>query len=308
VEIVFTRAVNSSGLLGGGFVSGFFYGADLLSSEEYPISNEAEVIFTFVPDPEGLLGYPISKPFALSNIWNGVIAHEYQHMISFNQHVFERDGAVETPFLNEALSHLAEDIYSLNDQGFMEETGIENFARVRSYLNNIGNICFTCGTSLEQRGGSYLFMRYLYEQAELGNLPGATDGAEIIQNLLETDRVGQENLAFGALGEGATEENLRDLMGPFAVAVYLSGTAAAHDSSMTEFSGIDLRENQNDNRGTVLSGPGLTQADAFPYTDTVQGNGITYVLISGSTLRAAGGSINLSFAEGSDFGGYVISQ
>ena len=181
--IFLTREVNKLGGSAGGIITGFFYAVDLFSTSTYPQSNEMEIFYTYIPDPSGQHGTAISKSFSLSNILPSVVPHEFQHMINFNMHFFENNGPAEKSFLNEALSHLAEDIYSLNTSNYMEETGIENPARVSGYLDQIDTLCFSCGSSLYQRGGSYLFIRYLYEQAEKGNLSGVSSGQAFIQNL-----------------------------------------------------------------------------------------------------------------------------
>ncbi|MBF0106732.1 MAG: hypothetical protein HQM16_15575 [Deltaproteobacteria bacterium] len=75
----------------------------------------------------------------------------------------------------------------------MTSSGLENPARVSSYLSEVSDVCFTCGTSLRERGGSYLF-RYLYEQAELGNLPAVDSGNELLSALVDTDLRDVENV------------------------------------------------------------------------------------------------------------------
>lgn len=307
VNVVFSRTVNELGASGGGFISGFVYAGDLHARLDYPASNESEVIYTFVPDPEGILGSPISKNFAMSNVWPGVIAHEYQHIINYHHHVFINEGQMEASFLNEGLSHLAEDIYSINEDGYMEYSGIENPVRVRYYLENAPNTCFTCGSTLAQRGGAYLFLRYLYEQAEKNNLASIASGAELISALIDTDATGVENIVTAVFGENAAIAEFKKLLAPFSVAVYLSGSGAENTSSLMQFDGIDLRDVQDDNRGTTLNGPALTQVSSLPHVDTIQGNGVNYLLVTGETIRNSGGKITLGFSSGSDFGGYIIA-
>lgn len=305
--VLFTRVVNGLGASSGGIVTGFFYAIDLFDESQYPMSNEMEVFYTFVPDPSGALGPTISHAFALSNILPGVLPHEYQHMISFNQHYFTNGGSAESGWLNEGLSHLAEDVYNEDGAGYMAAAGLENPARVASYLSNVSNICFSCGTSLNQRGGSYLFLRYLYEQAEAGNLSGASSGAEFIRRLLDTSQRSINNVIWAAFGDSGTEEDFKAELGLFGLAVYLSGTGASDDPRLS-FNGINLRSIQEDNRGTVISGPAIQTVSALPFTDTLMGNGLTYVEISGQTIRESGGTLNFGFDAGAAFGGYVIRE
>lgn len=305
--VLFTRVVNELGSSAGGVVTGFFYAIDLFGSSSYDASNEMEVYYTFVPDPDGEHGVAVTSEFAFSNIYPGVLPHEFQHMISFNQHYFTYGGSAESGWLNEGLSHLMEDIHSLDADDFMTASGLENPARVASYLSDVANICFTCGTSLSQRGGAYLFLRYLYEQAQLGNLPGVENGTEMIRNLVQTNDRSLSNLKNVLFDSTDADDELMGLIGQFTLAVYLSNTGLSEDSSYN-FTGLDLRAIQDDNRGTVLNGPFITGAESFPYLETLSGNSMTFIRIDADNAAELGGSLNLSFGEGSSFGGYLIRE
>lgn len=303
--ILFTQEVNELGAAAGGIITGFFYAVDLFSTSKYAQSNEMEIFYTYVPDPSGDYGTPISKSFSLSNILPSVLPHEFQHMINFNMHYFENDGSAENSWLNEGLSHLAEDIYSLNGSDYMTETGIENPARVSGYLAQTDSLCFTCGSSLYQRGGSYLFVRYLYEQAEKGNLSAASIGSDLISRLMNTDQVGTDNIVQAVYGSTASSTKFRDLVGQFGLALFMSDTGLTSDSRL-QFDGIDLRGAQNDNRGTVLNGPAVDSIDSFPLTDTLGGTSITYLEITGEDIEEAGGQISIQVSDESSAGGYLV--
>lgn len=306
-NVLFTQTVNELGATGGGIVTGFFYAIDLFNSSTYEISNEQEIFYTFVPDSSGSYGPSVTSSFAFTNIYPGVLTHEYQHMISFNQHYNVNSGSVESGWLNEGLSHLFEDIYSANSSNYFVSTGLENPSRVSSYLSNISNTCFTCGTSLTQRGGSYLFVRYLYEQAELGNLSNVTTGAALLDALLDTSLTGVDNVINAAYGSSGTDDDFKNLLGLFGLAVYLDGTGLNTDDRLS-ISGIDLRGDQDDNRGTSLSGPAVQTVSSFPFSDSLTGMGLSFVQISGSTASSVGGSLSLSSESGSDFGAYLIEN
>lgn len=303
-DILFTRVVNELGGSQGGIVTGFFYAMDLFESAKFPVSNEKEIIFVMVPDPEGEHGSAVSNSFAINNIIKGVLPHEYQHMINFNRHYFQNAGLAEKSWLNEGLSHLAEDLHSLNGDeitGF----GLENPARVSSYLSSISNTCFTCGTGLAHRGGSYLLLKYLYGQAQNLEFPGVNGGADMIQKLLNTDLRGVENIMHVLYGPEETDANFRDVMGLFALAIYFSDTGLSDDSRF-QFEGFDLRGAVSDNRGTFLNGPSIQTISAFPFVDSLQGTGITYVKIPNELLQERDGRIDLSVSESTDFGGFLI--
>lgn len=304
--VLFTQAVNELGGMSGGIVTGFFLAKDELSRDVYSISNEMEIFYTVVPDEQGEFGNTLPKSFTMSNIYPSVLHHEFQHMISFNQHYFENDSAPEEAWLNEGLSHLAEDIFSLNGNDYMEERGDENPARVDYYLSNISTTCFSCSSSISARGGIYLFLRYIYEQAMLGNLSGM-DHKSLISNLLNTNTRGTENLIQAIFGSSGTEADLGTLMGSFALAVYLSNSEASSDSQYN-FSGINLRGAQDDNRGTVLNGPSIQTLTSLDFTDTLQGFSVGYIEISGKLINDNGGNVNFSFASGASIGGFVIQE
>ncbi|MDO8519764.1 MAG: hypothetical protein Q7T11_06335, partial [Deltaproteobacteria bacterium] len=270
---LFTQVVNELGGSSGGIVTGFFYAVDLFTN--YKQSNQTEVINAFVADPSGEFGTAISKEFAKSNIHPSVLLHEFQHMINFNMHYFVNAGSPEMSFLNEALSHQAEDLHSLDGSGYMTATGPENPARVAGYLDSIDDLCIICGASLYQRGGSYLLIRYLYEQAEKGNLAGASSGADLIDRLLDTDKTGVENIVSAVYGEGTSEERFGNLMGQFGLAVFLSDTGLSDDSRF-QIDGIGLRSAQDDNRGTVLDGPAVNSASGG-ITSTIGGASLSFV-------------------------------
>lgn len=306
-DVLFTQTVNQLGGSSGGMVTGFFYAVDLFDSNVYSISNEREVFYTFVPDPNGSYGAAVSESFAMSNIYRGVLAHEYQHMISFNMHYNQNGGSSEEAWLNEGLSHLAEDIYSADETGYMTRTGLENPARVSGYLSRVSTLCFTCGSSLYQRGGSYLFARYLYEQAELGAFENLTDGRDFLNRVLDTRERGEQNIVNAVFGSGSEESEFSHLLGLFGLAMYLSDTGLTDDSRFS-FSGINLRGSQNDNRGTYLSGPATQTLTGFPYSSTVSGNGFVYMNIDGETSVENGRSLSISTSTGSQYGGYLIQE
>lgn len=302
--ILLTQAVNELGSSSGGIITGFFYAMDLYPVSTNPASNEMEIIYSMVPDPEGAYGTAVSKSFALSNLIPAVFPHELQHAISYNNHVFVNGGSSESSFLNEALSHLAEDIYSRDSNGYMPQTGIDNPSRAALYLKNNSGVCFACGSSLAQRGGSYLFVRYLYEQAEAGNLPGATGGEELIARLLDTNLTGIANLTNAALAD-ADINRFKDLMGLYATALNLSDTGLASDSRY-QFSGINLWADQNDNRGTTLAGPAIELPDELPFSNAVASSGVANVVLSGDQIIEAENRIGIAFSSDMSGGGVVI--
>lgn len=227
-------------------------------------------------------------------------------MINYNMHVNENDGSTEASWLNESLSHLVEDIYETNDNDYMLYSGDENPARVDYYLNNIDSTCFVCGTALGQRGGGYLFLRYLYEQAENGEFANVSDGAALITSLLDTDETGIDNVVNAVYGSTGTDDDFFDLMGLYTLAVYLSNTGITSDSKYN-FDGINLRATQDDNRSTVLTGPETFELSDLSFTDALIGNSVLYILIDGSLIVENDNSLSLTVGSSTvDMRGYVV--
>lgn len=300
--VLLTREINAIGEKYGGIVTGFFYAKDLYDASLYDSSNEMEIFYAMVPDAKGDLGPRVSEELYFSNLFPAVLVHEFQHMINYNQKRFLHNKSSEAAWLNEALSHLAEDIYSTDDKNYMAYSGVENPSRVAKYLRNIDKICITCGTSLEERGGAYLFLRYLYEQAELGNLPYAQSGQDFLSLLMDGSFQGIENINYALTGDSSKHTSFHEFLGRFALAVYLSNTPAA-TQEILKFSGLNLRRPQLDNRGTVLNGPAVIQSPELPYIDTLEGHSLTFIELS---TTAEHPQPSLSFQNSSKFKAFLV--
>jgi len=87
-------------------ILGFFFSADLEPGAQG--SNAAEIFYSIVPDPTNT-SCTISKSFAL-DVMPPTFIHEFQHMISYGQHALLRSGSSEDNWLNEGLSHYAEEL------------------------------------------------------------------------------------------------------------------------------------------------------------------------------------------------------
>ncbi len=297
VTILMTQVVNQL-TSNGGLITGYFFPGDLFAaSASNPASNEQEIFYTLVPDPNGAHGIPISEDFTVNNVLPGVLAHEFQHMVSYNQKVFVQGGNTEEPWLNEALSHFSEDI-----TGF----GNENPARARIFLANPSQISIapSSSPSLGQRGGAYLFIRYMYEQS--------SNGTTFIQNLYNTADTGTSNIeqAFG--GNDGSFNEFPEFVNQWATALVLSNTGLSSDSRYNyrtrtinaytgNYVGVLLRGDVQDGRGTVLSGPSLQRVQNYPSTATV-GSAATQIfrLVAPSgavTLNAGSASARVSLIE-----------
>ena len=93
----------------GSIILGFFFGLDLYPVQDPVHSNDGEVFYGVVPRQDMPNCAAYTKTVVTRSL-PGVFIHEFQHMISFNQHVLVRGGDVEETWLNEGLSHYAEEL------------------------------------------------------------------------------------------------------------------------------------------------------------------------------------------------------
>jgi len=208
-----------------GYVTGFFYGRDLIPSLSN--SNAGEVFFSMVPDPGGQYSCSHAAPDVM-RIVPGTFVHEFQHMISFFHHVVARAGDTEEHWVNEGLSHIAEEVVSRlferrypaplgrstpaqlfpdSASGFISPQMLNTYI----YLNNPAQhsvTTFVGSGSIEERGAAWLFLRWLGDQK----------GEQIYQRLVQTSMTGLANV------EARAGEPFARLFGDFSIAVYADST------------------------------------------------------------------------------------
>ena len=260
-----------------GFIAGFFDAIDLLPSQ-FTNSNDAEIFYALVPDPQGT--FSCSHTVAsVGELTSSTFIHEFQHMISFGQHAILRDGNEEDSWLNEGLSHIAEELGSRfyenkfppptgrtdpgqvfpdSSQGFISgdlynsyhflaataSTDTNDKASVSNWGNGDG--------TLVQRGGAWLFLRWLGDQQD----------SLVYGRLDQTSNTGVPNV------EAASGDNFESLFGHFALALYtdsLPGVSRGSIPAELRFMSRNLRElyaieSQRNNE---------TFPDAFPIHATV---------------------------------------
>ncbi len=182
-----------------GFVAGFFFGADLdpaFSNDAR--SNKGEVFYSIVADPAGTLSCSHSTT-SVQRLVPITFIHEFQHMISYNQHVLVRGGAGEVLWLNEGFSHYAEEL-----GGRTYASGTPEFSRFMigdlynayQYLDSTQNhfLLPTAGIgSLAERGAAWLFVRYLVDRYAADTTVAAWN--VFTRQLLATTDVGAQNVA-----------------------------------------------------------------------------------------------------------------
>jgi len=172
VIVLMTNTVNKmvANPCSNGYVAGFFFGGDI-DPFFHSQFNSAEIFYTIVADPGGTL----SCPHTTAKVKLGLpptLVHEFQHMISYNQHVRVRGGQAEVLWLNEAMSHYAEE---RGGRAFLPDPDSSTFcpfvqgdlANFGSYVQSPGSYALldTAGIGgLAERGEWWSFVRYLVDQ------------------------------------------------------------------------------------------------------------------------------------------------
>lgn len=311
VVILLTDAVNALSPncnFTGSRVVGYFYGLDLLPGSA-PASNGAEVFFSAVADP-GNPNCSVSSGTALRTL-GPTFVHEFQHMISFNQHRLLRGNTQpELTWLNEGLSHFAEELggRQLPNNGIalgdapdrFTQFHINNFANAFDYLvETEAHFLITPDAStgtLQERGAGWLFVRWLADQ-----FGGGGNGTSFTRAVVQTGRVGQDNV------EHVTGEPFDRLVSQWQLANYLDDLpgfspsttrlrytswdlrdafADWHDSRPSTFPlAFPLQPDESD--GGSYSRSGVLRGGSGTHLNLVQpaGSGVTQL-----TLTTAGGN------------------
>jgi len=200
VILFFTRAVNELTPPGQNFyVGGFFFNRDLFpittagSIEGCAASNFAELLYLLVPDPSGAVNQNARSVDFVKGVTLGTVAHELQHLINASRHLYVNgSGNFEDPFLDEGLSHVAEELVFFKASGLAPGQDISyasiestpklldafntfeaaNFRRFREFLASpLTSSPYASNSNLTTRGAIWSFLRYSADR--LGTPEGA---------------------------------------------------------------------------------------------------------------------------------------
>lgn len=154
-----------------GFIAGFFFGADIdpqFSGDNRV--NHGEVFYSMVADPDSALScaHTVSQ---LRNVVPVTFIHEFQHMISYNQHVLVKGSSPQDTWLDEGMSHFAEELggrsFLPGDQVSFSNFVIGDLFDAYSFMDSSAFhfLAFSSGIgSLAERGAAWLFVRYFADQ------------------------------------------------------------------------------------------------------------------------------------------------
>jgi uncharacterized protein YjdB len=130
--IFYTRAVNELTPAGSqSVIGGFFHPRDLFPktapnpNDACPTSNEAEMFYMLVPDPNGEVNANVRTKESVLRVTVGVLGHEFQHLINASRRIYVNNAtSFEEVWLNEGLSHIAEELMFYNASGLAPRQNI----------------------------------------------------------------------------------------------------------------------------------------------------------------------------------------
>ncbi|OGG49194.1 MAG: hypothetical protein A3F84_07520 [Candidatus Handelsmanbacteria bacterium RIFCSPLOWO2_12_FULL_64_10] len=242
VLFLFTRLVNR---VGG--IAGFYSAASALPTSRGGNGNLSDMMY-LSPDRE-------------PGFYRSLLAHEFQHLVNFNQHVLARmGGESEDSWLNEGLSHLTEDLvgdHALGGNNGLVETFLahpERFSLTGEALLNLG-----------VRGAAYLFLRGLVDQK----------GQGILGPLTQTGKAGPANV------EAVIGQPFADLYRGWAARLFLSGTKLNDDPAYS-YTFPFLTEATTGRRAVPPPREDALMTGGTPLSGALRPTGMTFVRLAGS--------------------------
>lgn len=179
----------------------FFRGCDLAPRRECASSNEAEILYL---TPPNAIAPPYNTPRAIKEI----LAHELEHLLHHNRKVV-RNHLPENPdgaYLLEGFGALAQDVLGFQSGNlYVAKAGLDDVDLFSLGAVVAENAEYDQGRDGALRGGAYLFVRWLYDQAggdRLGEGGAVLDagGPALVRALLDSPRSVASEIAsaFGA--------------------------------------------------------------------------------------------------------------
>ncbi|MDR3171546.1 MAG: Ig-like domain-containing protein [Treponema sp.] len=197
-----------------GTILGYFYSGDKYPKSAISTSNEGDIFYVSSSASKGLI--------------YATLAHEFQHMIYFDEHANRNSGSTYI-WLNEALSQAAE-----HYNGYYENHNAWMAAFLLASRQDQENLSLTHWTDYNYGYGA-LFIRYMIDRY----------GDSAIKKMCAT------NLAGIAAVEAATGADFNDIFTDFTRALIMSGTGDSTDPRYS-FTSLNLRSIQSQGRGGLV--------------------------------------------------------
>jgi len=227
ITVLMTATVNAlnteQSVEQGGFLSGFFFGIDLLFDSTFnPFANAGEIFYTVVPDPTKQFGAAVIPVDAVSDLLDGVLAHEFEHMINAGLRLAP-SVSFEVVWLDEGLAHYAETLNGVTVDGIPD---LQNSLRSALWLQKPYAQSIVAGEdNLEQRGAAWLLVAYLVDHY----------GQGILRELVVGPLTGIANV------ENAADTSFPFLFYRFTAALFLDGQGTASDPWF-DIPSLDVRQ------------------------------------------------------------------
>ena len=232
-----------------GYIAGFFDEEDVGAPASDPNSNQGEIFYSIVPDPNGASSCAHTTDdvdFAVP----ATFMHELQHLISFSQHVVVHSGSSEYGWLDEGLSIVAEELGSLyyeqkcpgtacrtnpdqifpdSSQGFVSNMLYDSYQY--ALLPDTASVTLHSDSDdgFSWRGGDWLLMRWL----------GDHMGAGFYRKLDESSLIGVPNI------ESASGQPFPVLFSDFGLSLFtdsLPGLPRATAPAIDRFASRNVRQ------------------------------------------------------------------
>jgi len=287
VIVLFTPGVNRLTEEGSdGYVGGYFFGLDLQTDKAS--SNKGEIFYAVVPDPTGENGPVLSRTNLLNSL-PAILAHEFEHMVHFNQRILEAGASgQEALWLSESLAQMAEDLVgeaflASGDPVSAMDYQLGNWTRARRFLLNPSQVSVLTtlppGT-LAERGAGWLLLRHLY---------GREGGQTFIRSLTASTRTGVENVT-ASIGR-----DWPDVITDWAGSLYLDGLPVPVRTGLTML-GIDLREILARLNGEYPLNPTTLGQSTFSISSTLWSSAPNYYILT--TPESGGLALSLNGFDG----------
>jgi hypothetical protein len=320
IAVLFTESVNElTPPNASSYVGGFFHPRDLFPRVATtdlagcPASNEGEMFYMLVPDPAGTINGNVRSVAFVDTVTVSVIAHEFQHLINAGRRLYVNTSAqdFEETWLNEGLSHIAEELLYYRESGMQprqnygdaeirtdpakyaiwKSDASSNFARLLEYVEAPAAASpLDPDDALATRGATWSFLRYAVDRL----FPSDVDVWARFDNSTDT---GLLTIQDALLTDG------RPLLADFAVANYLDDLGLTADPRYRHASWNfrDIFSNTFGSRsGGVFTPLGYYPialaglADDVASTASIRGSSAGYFRLT----VPAGGEALLTFATG----------
>jgi hypothetical protein len=226
VVLFFTRAVNElTARSSEAYTGGFFFARDLFPKVSAtpgfacPGSNEAEMVYLLSPDPNGTINGNVRTRGFVDSLTTALVGHEFQHLINAGRRIYINSASdLEVVWLNEGLSHIAEELLFYRQGGLTPRANISittfrgNARAVEAFNNDQGanagryeeylkapstSSPIRDNDSLSTRGATWDLLRYAADRQV--RVAGALEPA-VWQALVNSKTTGIANMraVFGA--------------------------------------------------------------------------------------------------------------